>query len=62
MVGFDLDDFAREAVWFAKQLEHEKTFSVEEVRKAVEFISLSEAEASGAASSVRSLSLRWTSS
>lgn len=43
MVGFDLDDFAREAVWFAKQLEHEKTFSVEEVRKAVEFISLSEA-------------------
>ena len=43
MVGFDLDDFAREAVWFAKQLEHEKTFSVEEVRKAVEFLSLSKA-------------------
>ena len=43
MVGFDLDDFAKEAVWFAKQLEHEKTFPIEEVRKAVEFISLSEA-------------------
>jgi hypothetical protein len=43
MVNFDLDDLAREAVWFAKQLQHEKIFSVEEVRKAIEFISLSEA-------------------
>jgi hypothetical protein len=43
MVNFDLDDFASEAVWFAKQLQHEKVFSIEEVRTAVEFISLSEA-------------------
>ncbi len=43
MVNFDLDELAREAVWFAKQLQHEKIFSVEEVRKAIEFISLSEA-------------------
>jgi hypothetical protein len=43
MVNFDLDDLAREAVWFAEQLQHEKIFTVEEVRKAVEFISLSEA-------------------
>ncbi|MBP1063923.1 hypothetical protein JOE51_005390 [Bradyrhizobium japonicum] len=42
MVSFDLDEFASEAVWFAKQLGHEKVFTVEEVRKAVEFISLSE--------------------
>jgi hypothetical protein len=43
MVNFDLDELAREAVWFAEQLQHEKTFPVEEVRKAVEFICLSEA-------------------
>jgi hypothetical protein len=43
LLNFDLDHFASEAVWFAKQLNHEKTFSVEEVRKAVEFVSLSEA-------------------
>jgi hypothetical protein len=43
MVNFDLDDLTMEAVWFAKQLQHEKIFPVEEVRKAVEFISLSEA-------------------
>jgi hypothetical protein len=43
MVNFDLDDLAKEAVWFAEQLQHEKIFPVEEVRKAVEFISLSEA-------------------
>jgi hypothetical protein len=42
MVSFDLDEFASEAVWFAKQLGHEKAFALEEVRKAVEFISLSE--------------------
>ncbi|MGR4931895.1 hypothetical protein ACIPUD_34550 [Bradyrhizobium sp. CAR08] len=42
MVSFDLDEFASEAVWFAKQLGHEKAFAIEEVRKAVEFISLSE--------------------
>jgi transposase len=41
MVNFDLDELAREAVWFAEQLQHEKTFPVEEVRKAVEFICLS---------------------
>jgi hypothetical protein len=43
MVNFDLDDLAGEAVWFAKQLQHGKIFPVEEVRKAIEFISLSEA-------------------
>jgi hypothetical protein len=43
MVNFDLDEFASEAVYFAKLLKHEKIYSVEEVRKAVEFISLSEA-------------------
>ena len=43
MVNFDLDDLAREAVWFAEQLQHEKIFPVEEVSKAVEFISLTEA-------------------
>lgn len=43
MLNCDLDNFAREAVWYAKLLEHEKIYSFEEVRKAVEFISLSEA-------------------
>ncbi len=43
MVNLDLDDLAHEAVWFAKQLAHDKAFEVEEVRKAVDFISLSEA-------------------
>ncbi|WFU53654.1 hypothetical protein QA639_28870 [Bradyrhizobium pachyrhizi] len=42
MVNFDSDELANEAVWFAKQLGHEKAFAVGEVRKAVEFISLSE--------------------
>jgi hypothetical protein len=43
LLNFDLDHFAKEALWYARQLKHEKTFSIEEVRKAVEFISLSEA-------------------
>lgn len=41
MVNFDRDELAREAVWFAKHLQHEKIFSVEQVRKAIELISLS---------------------
>jgi hypothetical protein len=43
MVNLDLDELAKEAVWFAEQLQHEKILPVEEVRKAVEFISLSQA-------------------
>lgn len=43
MVDFDLDELASQANWFAKVLGHERTFSAEETRKAVEFISLSEA-------------------
>lgn len=43
LLNFDLDHFSKEALWYAHQLKHEKTFSIEEVRKAVEFISLSEA-------------------
>src|SRR5262249_30000930 len=43
MLNFDLDHFAREALGYAKLLEHEKIYPYEEVRKAVEFISLSDA-------------------
>jgi hypothetical protein len=43
MVNFNLDELAKEAVWFAKQLQHKEIFPIEEVRKAIEFISLSEA-------------------
>jgi hypothetical protein len=38
MLSFDKERFAEEAVWWAKQL---GLFAVDEVRKAVEFISLS---------------------
>jgi hypothetical protein len=41
LLNFDLDHFASEALSFAKALEHEITFPEAEVRKAVEFISLS---------------------
>jgi hypothetical protein len=43
MVTLNPDQLAQEAVWFAKQLEHERIFSVDEVRQGVEFISLSKA-------------------
>jgi len=43
MINRDLDMIAEEALGFAKALEHEFTFPVEDVRKAVEFICLSEA-------------------
>jgi hypothetical protein len=43
MINRDLDRFAEEAIGFAKALEHKLTFPVEDVRKAVEFISLSNA-------------------
>lgn len=41
MVPFNTDQLAGEAVWWAKQLKHEHIFSLQEVRRAVEFISLS---------------------
>ena len=43
MVAFDQEQFAQGAVWWAKQLEHECIFSIDEVRQGVEFICLSEA-------------------
>jgi hypothetical protein len=43
MLHFDLDRFTDEALWYAQQLGHENLFPIEEVRKAVEFISLSAA-------------------
>ncbi|MET4477744.1 hypothetical protein [Bradyrhizobium sp. F1.13.3] len=43
MVNFTLDEFASEAVWYAKALQHERIFPVDVVRSALEFISLSEA-------------------
>jgi hypothetical protein len=43
MVTFNKDQLAEEAVWWAKKLKHEYIFSVEEVRRGVEFISLSKA-------------------
>ena len=43
MVTFNPDQLAQEALWFAKQLEHERIFSIDEVRQGIEFISLSKA-------------------
>jgi len=43
MVAFNTDQLAEEAIWWAKQLKYEHIFSLEEVRRAVEFISLSKA-------------------
>ena len=40
MVTFNPMQFAQEAIWWAEQLEHERIFSLEEVRQGVEFISL----------------------
>jgi hypothetical protein len=41
MVTFNLDQLAQEAIWWAKQLEHERIFSIDEARQGIEFISLS---------------------
>ena len=43
LVAFSPEQFAQEAVWWAKQLELEHIFSLDEIRQAVEFISLSKA-------------------
>jgi hypothetical protein len=43
MVTFNLDQLAQEAIWWAKQLEHERIFSIDEARRGIEFISLSKA-------------------
>ena len=43
MVTFNLDQLAQEAIWWAKQLEHEHIFSIDEARQGIEFISLSKA-------------------
>jgi hypothetical protein len=43
MVTFNKEQLTEEAVWWAKQLKHEYIFSLEEVRRGVEFISLSKA-------------------
>ena len=43
MVTFNPEQLAQEALWFAKQLEHERIFSIDEVRQGIEFISLSKA-------------------
>jgi hypothetical protein len=40
MVSFNQEQFAQEAVWWAKQLNHERIFSVDEARQGVEFIVL----------------------
>ena len=41
MVTFNMDQLAQEAVWWAKQLKHERIFSIDEARRGLEFISLS---------------------
>ena len=43
MVTFNPDQSAQEAVWWAKQLGHERIFSIDEARMGMEFISLSKA-------------------
>jgi hypothetical protein len=43
MVAFDPARLAREAVWFSRALEHERTFSEDEARQGIEFISLNKA-------------------
>jgi hypothetical protein len=43
MVTFNSDQFAREAVWWAQQLNHQLIFSLDEARQGIEFISLSKA-------------------
>ena len=43
MLAFNKEEFTQQAVWWAKQLNHGGTFSIEEVRRGVEFVSLSKA-------------------
>lgn len=43
IVTFNPEEFAQEALWWAKQLNHERMFSIEEVRQGVEFIRLGKA-------------------
>jgi hypothetical protein len=43
MSTFNPDQLAQEAVWWAKQLEQDRTFSIEEAREGIEFISLNKA-------------------
>jgi hypothetical protein len=40
MVNLDLDQFAQEAIWWAKQFEQKRIFSFDEARQGAEFISL----------------------
>lgn len=40
MVSFDHEQFVQEAVWWANELHHKRLFSLDEARKAIEFISL----------------------
>jgi hypothetical protein len=40
MIIFNREQFAEEAIWWAKQMNHERIFSLDEVRQGVEFISL----------------------
>ena len=42
MSNFNPEQLVQEAVWWAKQLEHERTLSIDEARRGVEFIRLSE--------------------
>lgn len=43
MVTFNPEQFAEEAIWWAKQLRHQRIFSLDQVRQGTEFISLSKA-------------------
>jgi hypothetical protein len=43
MVSFNVEEFAREAVWWAKQLKHERILSADQVQQGVEFLTLSKA-------------------
>ena len=40
MVSFDQEQFVQEAVWWANELHHKRLFSLDEARKAIEFVSL----------------------
>ena len=42
MLGFTQERFAEEALWWSKQLNHERLLSLAEIRQGIEFISLTE--------------------
>jgi hypothetical protein len=42
VVSYNQDQLAREALWWSKQLGHERIFSLDEARQGIEFISLCE--------------------